>query len=130
MRDRVWHHEVGTRMSSFVVDSVIHGHHIYKATWESVNGEELKTERETGNPHDLLAAVTKLLREERRTVGHLPRRVSPLCSAFLRRGRTIKCTVNGHRKYSKDLPQGGVRGALPATIFLLKVSQCVRKQSS
>ena len=96
-------------MSSFVVDSVICGHHIYKAIWEPVNGEELQTERETGNPHNPLAvAVTKLLREERRTVGHLLCRVSPLYSAFLRRGGTIKCTVNGHRKYSEDLLQGGL----------------------
>ena len=96
-------------MSSFIVDSVIRGHHIYKAIWEPVNGEELNTERETGNPHDPLAvAVTKLLREERRIVGHLPRRISPLCSAFLRRGGTIKCIVNGYCKYSEDLPQGGL----------------------
>ena len=73
----------------------------------SVDGEELNTERETGNPHDLLAvAVTKVLHEER-TVRHLPHRVSPLCSAFLRRGVKINCIVNGHRKYSEDLPQGG-----------------------
>ena len=73
-------------MSSIVVDSVIRGHYVYKAIWEPVDGEELNTEREIGNPHDLLAvAVTKSLHEER-TVGHLPHRISPLCSAFLRRG--------------------------------------------
>ena len=33
---------------------------------------ELNTERKIGNPYNPLAtAVTKLLREERRTVGHL-----------------------------------------------------------
>ena len=98
-----------TRMSSFVIDSVIRGHHIYKAIWEPVNGEELNTKRETGNSHDPLAvAVTKRFLREERTVGHLPRRISPLCSAFIRRGGTIKCIVNGHRKYSEDLPQGGL----------------------
>ena len=77
-------------MSSFVVESVIRGHHVYKAIWEPVDGEELNTKREIGNPHDPLAvAVTKSFHEER-TVGHLPRRISPLCSAFLRRGGTIK----------------------------------------
>ena len=96
-------------MSDFVVDSVVHGHQVYKTIWESVDGEELNTERETGNPHNPLAVgVTKLLCEERRTVGHLPCRISPLCSPFLRRGGTIKCIVNGHREYSEDLSQGGL----------------------
>ena len=41
---------------------VIHGHHIYKAIWKSVDGEKLNTERETGNHLALLAmAVIKLL---------------------------------------------------------------------
>ena len=63
---------VTTRISSFVIDSVIHGHHIYKTIWEPVNGEELNTDREISNPYDPLdVAVTKLLCEERRTVGHL-----------------------------------------------------------
>ena len=103
-------------MSSFVIDSVIRGHHVYKAIWEPANGEELNTEREIGNPYDPLAvAVTKLLREERRTVGHLPCRISPLCSAFLRRGGTIKWIISGHSKYSEDLPQGGLE--VLATFF-------------
>ena len=114
--------------SSFVVDSVIRGHHIYKAIWEPVNGEELNTKRETGNSHDPLAvAVTKLLQEERRTVGHLPRRISPLCSAFLRRGGTIKCIVNGHRKYSEDLPQGGLE--VPCQLLFSIESEPVCKKT-
>ena len=117
-------------MNSFVIDSVIRGHHVYKAIWEPANGEELNTEREIRNPYDPLAvAVTKLLCKERRTVGHLPRRISPLCSAFLRRGGTIKCIVSGHRKYSEDLPQGGLE--VPCQLhFLSKVSQSLRRQSS
>ena len=31
-----------------------------------------------------------------------------MCSLFLRRGGTIGCTVTGQRKYSADLPQGGL----------------------
>ena len=31
-----------------------------------------------------------------------------MCSVFLRRGGTINCIVNGHRRYSEDLPQGGL----------------------
>lgn len=129
VRDCVCNHEASTRMSSgFVVHSVIRGHHIYKAIWEPVIGEELNTERETGNPHDPLSvAVTKLLREERRTVGHLPRRISPLCSAFLRRGGRIKCIVNGHRKYSEDLPQGGLE--VPCQLLFSIESEPVCKKT-
>ena len=91
---------------SFIVDSVIHGHHIYKAIWNPAIGEELNTKREIGNPHNPLAvAVTKLQHGEGRIVGHLPCRLSPLCSVFLRRGGSIKCIVS---KYSEDLPQGGL----------------------
>ena len=94
---------------SFIAESVIRGHHIYKAIWNPAIGEELNTEREIGNPHNPRAvAVTKLLHGEGRTVGHLQRRLSPLCSVFLRRGGSIKCIVNGNRKYSEDLPQGGL----------------------
>ena len=104
-----------TRMSSFVTVSVIRGHHVYKAIWELANGKELNTEREIGNPYDPLSvAVTKLLREERRTVGHLPRRISPLYSAFVRRGGTIKCIISEHGR----LATRRVRGALPATFFI------------
>ena len=57
-------YKAGMRMSSFVVDSMICGHHIYKAIWESVNDEELNTERETGNPHDPLALPSCFAKKE------------------------------------------------------------------
>ncbi len=41
-------------------------------------------------------------------VGHVPRRISPVCSLFLRRNGTIRCRVNGSRHHSLDLPQGGL----------------------
>ena len=31
-----------------------------------------------------------------------------MCTLFLRRGGTIHCIIMGDRKYSRDLPQGGV----------------------
>ena len=90
-------------------------------------GEELNTERETGNPHNPLAvAVTMLLRKERGTVGHLPCRISPLCSPFLRRGGTIKCIINGHCEYSEDLSQGGLE--VPATFSIKSESVCKKTE--
>lgn len=38
--------------SSLTVDSVIHGHHVYKAVWTPFVGEELSLEQEHGNRHD------------------------------------------------------------------------------
>ena len=35
-------------------------------------------------------------------VGHVPRRISALCSVFIRRGGTIRCIVNGNRYSYKN----------------------------
>ena len=43
-----------------------------------------------------------------RTVGHLPRKLCRLCALFIRRGGSISCSVSGRRRYSSDLPQGGL----------------------
>ena len=41
-------------------------------------------------------------------VGYVSRRISPLCSVVIRRGGSITCVVDGPRRYSSDLPQGGL----------------------
>ena len=41
-------------------------------------------------------------------VGHLPRNISTPCHMFLRFGGTIESVVNGARRYSADLEQGGL----------------------
>jgi hypothetical protein len=41
-------------------------------------------------------------------VGHLPMKISRLCSLFLLKGGSITVTVTGRRQYSTDLPQGGL----------------------
>ena len=53
-------------------------------------------------------AVKKLIDGESTIVGHVPRRISPLCSVFIRRGGSITCIVDGPRRHSADLPQGGL----------------------
>ena len=68
-------------------------------------GEELACEREPTNTSDRYAvAVVK----DGVIIGHLPRKISNICSLFLRRGGTISCIVSGGRRYSADLPQGGL----------------------
>ena len=41
-------------------------------------------------------------------VGHDPRKISAVCRLFLLRGGSINCKVTGSRKFSSDLPQGGL----------------------
>ena len=40
-------------------------------------------------------------------VGHVPRKISTICSLFLRSG-AVRCEVIGSRQYSADLDQGGL----------------------
>ena len=62
-------------------------------------------QRERGNFRDHYAvAVIK----DDVVVGHLPRKISRVSSLFIRRGGTIRCRVLGRRRYSSDLPQGGL----------------------
>ena len=62
--------------------------------------------REPENASDPYAVAVK---KERTIIGHLPQKLSRMCSLFLRRGGTIKCIVTGHRKYSADLAQARAR---------------------
>ena len=86
-------------------DTVIRGHHIYKEIWTPSIGEVLQCEKEEGNSHDLYAVAVKKLDL---IVGHVPRTISTLCHLFLSRGGIITCTIRDTRKFSDDLPQGGL----------------------
>ena len=41
--------------SSFAINSVVYGYHIYNDIWTSARGEELQCQCEAGNVHDLYA---------------------------------------------------------------------------
>ena len=86
-------------------ESCIHGHHIYKEIWNPCLGEDLQCERD---PHNVVDRYSVAVKKGGVVVGHLPRKVSRLCSLFLRRGGTIDCMVTGARRHSTDLPQGGL----------------------
>ena len=53
-------------------------------------------------------AVKKQISGEEKIVGHVPRKISAICSLFIRRGGVIRCIISGRRRYSSDLPQGGL----------------------
>lgn len=94
-------------------ESCIRGHHIYKEIWDPTVGEVVQCKREPRNAADRYSvAVTK----GGVVVGHLPRRISRLCSLFLRRGGTIDCVITGARRYSVDLHQGGLE--VPCSLLL------------
>ena len=87
----------------FSIEVMIRGYHANESVWVAVLGEELACKRERGNSKDPFAvAVTK----SERIVSHVPRKISAVCTMFLRRGGSIICWVTGSRRYSEDLPQG------------------------
>ena len=89
----------------------VRGYHVYKEIWEAAVGEILVCEREPRNAADRYAVAVK---KDGMIIGHLPRKVSRVCSLFLRRGGIIHCKVTGRRRYSGDLPQGGLE--VPCTL--------------
>jgi len=72
----------------FGVESMIHGYHEYQMIWNNpLIGEELPCERKPGNSHDPYAvAVKKEIGGRNQIVGHVPRRLSTICSLFIRKG--------------------------------------------
>lgn len=90
---------------SFSVEAMVRGYHTYKDIWAAVLGEELLCQRETGNRVDTFAVA--VIRDGT-VVGHVPKKISSVCSLYLRRGGSIVCRVTGSRRYSEDLVQGGL----------------------
>jgi len=103
-------------ISRFTVEAMIRGYHEYKSVWlNPVIVEEFSCEQEIGNARDTHAVVVrKIIDGETQTVGHVPRKISAICSTFIRRGGSILCIVKGNHRYSSDLPQGGLE--IPCTL--------------
>jgi len=86
-----------------VISSCIRGYHMYGEVWTAVLGEQFYCEREVGNIVDRYAVAVK--NNAGTIVGHLPQKISWLCSIFLTGRGTITATVTGLRRYSSDLAQ-------------------------
>ena len=93
------------KMDSYEHDSCIRGYHIYQNIWNAEVDEHFICEREPLNPSDRYAVA--VLKDDV-VVGHLPRHLSRILSLFLLKDSTIDCVVIGGRRYSSDLPQGGL----------------------
>ena len=95
----------GTASANFL--SCVRGYHVYKDAWNPTIGDKLDCLRDCANVKDRYA-VSVIDPSTKATVGHLPKKISKVCSLFLRRGGTVTCEVTGGRSYSHDLPQGGL----------------------
>ena len=95
---------------------------MYKDIWEASVGEQLPCQRENGNRADPFAvAVVK----SGVTVGHIPRKISSVCSLFLRRNSVINVCTTDRRRFSQDLPQGGLE--IPCLITFEGAGKDVQK---
>ena len=92
-------------MASFEWNRCLRGYRVYQSIWDAAVGESIICRREPLNPQDRYAvAVIK----DDVVVGHLPTKLSRICSLFLQRGGSITCVITGSRRYSADLTQGGL----------------------
>ena len=82
------------------VTCCVRGYHVYKDIWATAIGEELGCGREPTNMADRYAVA--VLKQET-VIGYLPKKISKVCSLFLRRGGSIRCTVTGSRRHPSDL---------------------------
>ena len=93
-------------MNMFSTESVIiRGAHVYKDVWTPVIGEELISQHELGNLRDPF--IVSLVKGTT-IVGHMPRKISAICSMFLQIGGIINCCVISSKQYLKNLVQGGL----------------------
>ena len=90
-------------MAAFKISSCVREDHIYKDMWSLVLGEEMTCSRE--NDTIKILAVMKVST----IVGHFSGSISAASSLFLQKdGSSISCKVSSPRRYSSDLPQGGL----------------------
>ena len=98
-------------MFEFNVNSMVRGYHVYQEVWEVLIGEVLSCVREAGNRHDPYAIAVK---KDKLVIGHLPCKISCICSIFILRRGKIYCTATDSRRYLADLVQGGTE--IPCTL--------------
>ena len=91
------------KMAQWEVDSCARDYHIYESIWTAAAREQIGCIREPLTARDRYAVA---LKKDDVVIGHVPQKIPRICSLFIRRGGTIKCTVTGTRRYSSDLPQG------------------------
>ena len=107
---------------SFQLPSCIRGYHVYKDLWNPLLRDQLHCQRERSNDKDRYAIAVV---DDGVVVGHLPRKISLVCSLFIKRGGTIMCEVTDRRRYSADLLQGGLE--VPCMVTFTGSSESTKK---
>ena len=82
---------------TYALESVVRGHHVYKACWDPVIGESLQVHCQGNNSHDAYAVATS---RNGNVVGHVPIEFSRVTWYFLQHGGRISCEITGRRKIS------------------------------
>lgn len=89
-------------LQEYLVHLCVCGYHVHQEIWEATIGEKLLFMREPRIANDqYVVAVIK----DDTIIGQYN---SCVCSLFLNRGGSISCIVSGKRRFSADLPQGGL----------------------
>ena len=85
------------------MNSMVHGHHVYKSVQSPVIGEQLSLEKEPANPHDeFVVAVIK----NSQIVGHISKNYSQITWNFITQGDSVICHITGRRRKGKGLTCG------------------------
>ena len=92
-------------MDYYEQDNCIRRYHIYQNIWSAEVDEHFVCEREPLNSSDRYAIEVLT---EGRISGVAGGQLSRILSLFLLENGTIDCVVIGGRRYSSDLPQGGL----------------------
>ena len=84
---------MGDVTCEFFIESVVRGHHIYKAIWNCAIHEVLVCDQESNNNEDSCAVAVKL---GGTIIGHVPRDISRICWYFLERDGAVLFEITGH----------------------------------
>ena len=69
--------------SEWEIESCVHGYHIYQSVWTTTLDDEFICARNSFNSIDRYEVAVK---NDDTAVGHLPKKISRICSLFLWRG--------------------------------------------
>ena len=87
-----------------LVNTAVHGYHVYQVVWEPQYGDVFVSLHKTGNRHDHDWHAMAIYRSEVPgiVVGHLPKEILKMCCYFVRHDGKISGKVIGGRKYSEE----------------------------
>ena len=65
--------------STFTIEAMVRGYHVYQSVWSPTAGEQLPCRKENGNIQDPFSVA---IMERSNIVGHVPKKISSICSAW------------------------------------------------